>query len=234
MTQNSLVPIPNFDFDINRSERTEQVRRLVPLLASPEGRAWFLRQIACPCSGAEAREGRPYHLAFPLRDLFTADFYASRRKPAHEAALIAIYNELFGLPADYGAATFWRHHVGGPIRHPAAPGRSGWHRQFLSQYVEPDEVERLMRVRQLLDTETDALLILPRHVVIIECKYLSAPSQEQYDRQMEMGPVLARRLGKTLYFGLVVQDERDVAHARIRAPYVTWNAIAEFLAGSGA
>lgn len=86
-----------------------------------------------------------------------------------------------------------------------------------------------MRVRQLLDTETDALLILPRHVVVIECKYLSPLSQEQYDRQMEMGPVLAERLGKELHFGLVVQKERDVRHTRIHEPYVTWDAIAGFL-----
>lgn len=236
MPNSAFTPIPDFTFAINRAERTEQVRRLVPLLASPEGRAWLLREIACPCSEAEARAGQPYHLAFPLRDLFTADFYACREKEgadrsACEAALIGYYNGLFDLPEDYGAGTFWRRHEGGPIRHPAAPGRSGWHRSFLARYVEPDEVERLMRVRQLLDTETDALLILPRHVVILECKYLSALSREQYDRQMEMGPVLAARLGKALHFGLVVRTERDVTHARIQEPYVTWSAIATYLTG---
>lgn len=91
-----------------------------------------------------------------------------------ESALIRYYNELFCLPEDYGAKTLWRRHEGGPIRHPAAPGRSGWHRRFLAQYVEPDEVERLMRVRQLLDTETDALLILPRHIVMVEIKAKAA------------------------------------------------------------
>jgi hypothetical protein len=50
-----------------------------------------------------------------------------------------------------------------------------------------------------------------------------------YDRQMEMGPILARRLGKALHFGLVVRSERDVQHAVIQEPYVTWSAIAEFL-----
>jgi hypothetical protein len=66
-------------------------------------------------------------------------------------------------------------------------------------------------------------------VVIIECKYLSGLSREQYDRQMEMGPVLARRLGKALHVGLVVRSERDVRHAVIQEPYVTWDAIAGFL-----
>ncbi|MBN1247614.1 MAG: hypothetical protein JXC32_08135 [Anaerolineae bacterium] len=231
MIGGSFSLVSDFDFAINRAERTQQVRWLVPLLTMPEGRVWFLREIECPCSEAEARHSRPYHLAFPLRDLFTADFYACRQKPEREKALIAYYNGLFGLPSDYDAETFRRRHPGGPIRHPAAPGRSGWHRDFLAQHVTPGEAARLMRIRQLLDTEADALLILPRHVVIIECKYLSNLSQEQYDRQMEMGPVLARRLGKTLHFGLVVQAERDVVHARIQEPYVTWDAIAEFLSG---
>ena len=226
-------PVADFDFEINRAERTQQVRWLVPLLASAEGRAWFLHQIDCPCSEEDARVGRPYHLAFPLRDRFTADFYACRGKPTRERTLIAYYNDLFGLPSDYGADTFWRKAPGDVIRHPAAPGRSGWHRRFLAQYVSPDEVERLMRVRQLLDTETDALLILPSHMVIIECKYLSGLSREQYDRQMEMGPVLARRLGRALHFGLVVRSERDVRHARIQEPYVTWSAIAGYLKERG-
>jgi hypothetical protein len=50
-----------------------------------------------------------------------------------------------------------------------------------------------------------------------------------YDRQMEMGPILARRLKKALHFALVVRSERDVKHAVIQEPYVTWSAIAEFL-----
>lgn len=46
---------------------------------------------------------------------------------------------------------------------------------------------------------------------------------------MEIRPVLVRRFGKTLHFGLLVQGERDTKHARIKELYVTWDAIREFL-----
>lgn len=118
MTANTFVPVPDFDFDINRAERTQQVRYLVPLLATPEGRTWFLRRIARPCSDDEAREGQLYHLAFPLRDLFTADFHTCRAKPVTERArwedaLITYYNTLFGLPLDYGTDTISRRSLAG-------------------------------------------------------------------------------------------------------------------------
>lgn len=222
-------PVSDFNFEVNRAERTQQVRYLVPLLTYAKGREWFLEELHCPCSADEARRARPYHLAFPLRDLFTTDFYHCSDNPELEISLIRYYNRLFGLPVDYGVDTIWRTHSGGPIRHPAAPGRSGWHRQFLSEYLSPDEVEPLMHIRGLLDTETDALLLLPQHVVTIECKYLSGLSSQQYDRQVEMGNLLAQRLGRDFFFGLVVQEERSVAHARIQEPYVTWERIRAWL-----
>ena len=233
MTLGPFRPVGDFTFEINRVERTQQARILVPLLDSPEGRAFFLDKLGCPCSEDAARKGRPFHLAFPLRDLFTADFYHCRGHPDLEAQLITHYNTLFDLQPTYGAATFWRKHPDdpvSPIRHPAAPGRSGWHHAFLAQFVTSEEVEQLMRIRQLLNTETDALLILERHVVIIECKYLSPLSREQYQRQMEMGPILARRLGRDFFFGLVVRDGRSTKHAQVAEPYVTWGEAESYLA----
>jgi hypothetical protein len=233
MTHEPFRHVRDFTFEVNRAERTQQVRILVPLLNSPAGRAWFLDKLGCPCTEEVARKGRAFHLAFPLRDLFTADFYQCRDKPDLEAQLIAYYNALFDLSPTYGAHTIWRRHPDdplSPIRHPAAPGRSGWHRAFLAQYVPSDEVVRLMRIRQLLNTETDALLILERHVVIIECKYLGRLSEEQYRRQMEMGPVLAERLGKDFFFGLVVKDGRSEYHAQVEEPYVTWGEVEDYLA----
>jgi len=86
-----------------------------------------------------------------------------------------------------------------------------------------------MRIRQLLNTETDVILFLNDCFVIIECKYLGHLSLNQYERQGEMGKMLEKRLEKRFYFGLVVQDERDAHFARIDAPYVLWSEIEAFL-----
>jgi len=224
-------PVSDFGFEVNRAERAQQVRWLVPLLTDPEGRVWFLVRLDCPCTADEARAAEPFHFVFPLRDLFTADYYACRGNPEREAQFIAFYNEQLSLFPDlgpnFGADTVWRTHPGGPIRHPAAPGRAGWHREFLAQYLPPEDVDRLMGIRQLLNTEADAMLLLPRHVVTIECKYLSSLRREQYSRQMEMGRMLSKRLGKDFFFGLVVESLRDLKRARIQEPYVTWDEIEE-------
>ncbi len=223
-------PVAEFDFAVNRAERTQQARLLVPLLAEPKGRVWFLRQLNCPCTEAEAHKAQPYHLAFPLRDMVSKDLHNSRGDTTREAAFIIHYNRLFGLPDDYGADTIWRTRPGGTIRHPAARGRGGWHRRFLSEYLSSEEMEKLMAIRQLLDTEADAMLISANYVVVIECKYLGNLSREQYKRQMRMGPLLGKRLGREFFFGLVVKSPRDVKHTHIQEPYVTWNDIEHQLA----
>ena len=224
-SQGLFRPVSEFGFEVNRAERAQQVRLLVPLLADPERRVWFLDRIGCPCTPEEAGTAEPFHFVFSLRDLFTADYRACRGDAEREAQFIVYYNMLFGLPAEFGASTIWRTHPGGPIRHPAAPGRGGWHRAFLAQHLSPEDVDRLVGIRQLLDTEADAMLLLRRHVVTLECKYLSTLRTEQYERQMGMGDLLGRRLGKDFFFGLVVESGRDVGHARIQEPYVTWQEI---------
>ena len=233
LAKEQFHPIPDFSFEVNRAERAQQVRLLVPLLAKPKGRVWFLRQLNCPCTEAEAHEAQPYHLAFPLRDLVSKDLHNCRDDAAREAAFIIYYNRLFGLPDDYGANTIWRTRPGGTVRHPAARGRSGWHRRFLSEYLPPGEVERLMGIRQLLDTEADAMLLLPRHVVIVECKYKSSLRREQHDRQKRMGKLLGKRLNKQFLFGLVVESQQDLEHARIQEPHVTWKEIKQQLLRRG-
>lgn len=218
-------PVSDFGFEVNRAERAQQVRLLVPLLTDHGGCVWFLERLGCPCSADEAGAAEPFHFVFPLRDLFTADYYACRGDPGREVEFIAYYNRLFGLTTDFGADTVWRTHPGGPIRHPAAPGRNGWHRGFLTEYVSPADVEQLLAARQLLNTEADAMLLLPRHVVTIECKYRSSLRRQQYERQMRMGKLLGQRLGKEFLFGLVVDTPRDVNRARIQEPYVKWDEI---------
>jgi len=228
--EQKFQPASTFSWEINRAERAQQVRFLVPLLADPEGRVWFLERLGCPCTADEARAARPFHFIFPLRDLFTADYYACRGDADQEAEFIAHYNQLFGLSNNFGADTVWRTRPGGPIRHPAAPGRKGWHRAFVAEHVSPAEVERLLTIRQRLNTEADAMLLLPRHVMTIECKYQSSLRREQYNRQMEMGRLLSKRLDREFFFGLVVESPRDLKRARIQEPLVTWDAIEERLA----
>jgi hypothetical protein len=231
--EQKFQPISVFSWEVNRAERARQVRWLVPLLADPEGRVWFLERLDCPCTADEARAARPFHFVFPLRDLFTADFEDCRGDTEKEVQLIAYYNDLFDLPTDFGVNTAWRTHPGGPIRHPAAPGRKGWHRAFLVEHVSSADVERLLTIRQWLDTEADAMLLLSRHVVTIECKYQSSLRREQYDRQMGMGRLLSERLGKDFFFGLVVESPRDLKRARIQEPHVTWDTIEERLSLEG-
>jgi hypothetical protein len=139
--ETQFQPVTTFSWEINHAERAQQVRFLVPLLANPEGRVWFLERLSCPCTSEEAQGAQPFHFVFPLRDLFSFDYVRCRGNPELEAAFIARYNRRFGLTTDFGVDTIWRTQPGGPIRHPAAPGRQGWHRAFLSQYVSHEEVE---------------------------------------------------------------------------------------------
>jgi len=229
LAESQFRPISTFCWEANRAERSHQVRWLAPLLDRPAGRAWFLEQLQCPCTLDEARAADVFHLCFPLRDLFTADYYQCRGIPHLEDQFITYYNHLFGLPKHFGVQDIWRTAPGGEIRHPAAPGRKGWHRDFLTRYLPPEQVDRLVGIRQLLDTEADAMLLLPQHVATIECKYQSSLRREQYERQMGLGELLGKRLGKEFFFGLVVESPRDFRRARVQAPYVTWAEIEERL-----
>jgi len=223
-------PVTTFSWDINRAERCLQTRWLAPLLEQPLGRAWFLEQLSSPCTPQQARAAEAFHLCFPLRDVFTADYYQCRGTPHLEDQFIAYYNRLFGLPKDFGVQELWRTAPNGEIRHPAAGGRSGWYEQFLRERIPDPALYQLARdMRRTLGTEADALLLTSRHVVLIECKYQSGLSVEQYERQQKMGHTLAQRLEKEFYFGMVVKKERDSRHAHIQAPYVLWSAIETWL-----
>jgi hypothetical protein len=219
-------PVSTFSWEINRAERSRQVRWLAPLLDQPEGRAWFLERLACPCSPNEARTAEVFHLCFPLGDVFTADYHRCRGTPHLEDQFIAYYNPLFGLPEDFGVNEVWRTAPGGEIRHPGGRGRAGWYDDFLRERI-PDDVlyERARNVRRMLGTEADVLLLTDRHVILVECKYHSQLPTEQYGRQQMMGKALARRLDKSFHFGLVVEDKRDSRSARIKDPYVRWSEI---------
>jgi len=228
MMQQSDVfrPVETFSWQINRAERTQQVRLLVPLLDRPEGRAWFLGRLRCPCTPEEALEAEVFHLCFPLRDIFTADYYQCRGKRPLEDQFIAYYNRLFGLPEDFGIQEVWRTAPRGEIRHPGAGGRAGWYESFLRARIHDEGLyARARRVGRMLRTEADVLLLTRRHITLVECKYLSELSMEQHKRQLMMGKTLARRLSKAFHFGLVVEDERDPRFARIDVPYMRWSEV---------
>lgn len=219
-------PVETFSWQINRAERTQQARLLVPLLDQPDGGAWFLERLSSPCTREEALAAEVFHLCFPLRDIFTADYWECRGKRHLEDQFIAYYNRLFGLPEDFGVDEVWRTAPGGQIRHPAAGGRAGWYKSFLRARIHDEGLyARARSVGRMLRTEADVLLVTLRHVILVECKYRGKLSAEQCERQLRMGETLARRLSKAFHFGLVVKDERDPHFAKIDAPYVRWSEV---------
>jgi hypothetical protein len=205
------------------------------LFERPEGRVWLLQELACPCSVDEAQHAEVFHLCFPLRDLFTEDYYQCRGNAHLEGQFIAYYNRLFCLPEDFGIDEVWRMAPGGEIRHPAAGGRVGWYEDFLRERIPDEDLRKRARdVRRTLGTEADVLLLTARYVILVECKYKSGVSTEQYQRHRMMGDVLACRLGKAFRFGMVVEDERDSRFARIHVPYVHWCEVKKKLQETGA
>lgn len=219
-------PVETFTWEINRAERALQVRLLVPLLERPWGRVWFFEKLGCACAGEDAYNAQVFHLCFPLRDIFTADFYRCRGKRDLEDQFIAYYNKLFDLPEGFGVQEVWRTAPGGEIRHLGAGGRSGWYEDFLKERLpDPDLYERARNVRRMLGTEADLLLLTQHHAVLVECKYRSALSGEQYGRQQLMGEVLARRLGKLFHYGFVIDERDELRSAEIDAPSVLWSEI---------
>ena len=227
----TFEPVDTFSWDVNRAERTQQVRLLVPLLHRPDGRSWLLERLECPCTREEALAAEVFHLCFPLRDLFTKDYYQCRRTPHLEDQFIAFYNQPFGLPEGFGVEEVWRTAPGGEIRHPAAGGRAGWYEDFLKERIPDKELHRRARdARRMLGTEADVFIQTASHVVIVECKYRSQFSLEQYKRQQMTGKTLADRLGKGFHFGMVCEDARDPTFAKIKEPYVTWREVKEKLA----
>ena len=219
-------PVDTFSWEINRSERTRQARWLVPLLDLPEGRAWFLKRLECPCSPEEAAAAEAFHFCFPLRDVLTADYYQCRRKRPLEDQFIPYYNHLFGLPKDFGVERIWHTGPDRAIRHPAAGGRAGWYEDFLKERI-PDEklYTRARNMRRMLGTEADVLLITDGYVTVVECKFLSSFLTDEYERQLMMGKTLAERLGKVFHYGLVAQERGDPARVRIDAACVLWSEI---------
>jgi hypothetical protein len=199
---------------------------LVPLLDLPEGRAWFLERLRCPCSREEGLEAEVFHFCYPLRDVLTADYWDRRRKGTYVDEFIRYYNRLFDLPDDFGVDDVWRTEPGGVIRHPAAPGRAGWYESFLEEHIADTELHsRARNVRRMLGTEADVLVITHSYVTVVECKFLSGFLRDEHQRQLMMGRTLAKRLGRQFHYGLVAKARGDPARVQIDAPCVLWSEI---------
>lgn len=224
MVGQEFEPLNEFSFEINRSERSHQARYLVPVLREPDGRAWLLEELDCPCSAEEARAAEVFHLCFPLRDIFTADYKNCRGNSELEGQFIAYYNRLFGLPENFGIQSVWRNAPNNALRHPVAGGRAGWYKAFLRERVSDETLyARARNLCRMLRTDSDVLLLTSCAVILVECKYKGTVSTEQYERHQLMGRTLARRLGKHFYFGMLVSGSRDPRFARMRLPYVKWS-----------
>lgn len=216
-------PVPTFYWDINRTKRSHQVHWLAPLLDDPEGRAWFLEQLECPCTPDEARTAEVFHLCLPLRDIFTEDYYRCQGESHLEDQFIAYYNRLFDLPEDFGVQDVWRTAPGKEIRHPAARGRGGWYDDLLRQHVSDETLRARARdVRRILGTEADIMVLSDHHVTLVECRFKGRWSRKQYERCQMMGSALARRLDREFYFGMVVEERGDPRLGRLNVSCVLW------------
>jgi hypothetical protein len=194
------------------------------------GKFWLLSSLGVAVSKQDAAASQVFHLSFPLKDIFTFDYYYCRGKRDLEDQFIAYYNDIFSLPVGFGIERIWRTAPGQDIRHPGAPGRAGWFEAFLQERISDRELYNKARnIRRMLGTEADVLLLTPEHVLLIECKYLSSLLTEQYDRHIMMGRTLSKRLNKKFVFGLIVEEERDPENAKIKAPFVLWSSIEEKL-----
>lgn len=184
LTENyRFTPISTFNWKINRAERSHQVRFLAPLLEQPKGLIWFLEQLDCQVSNEDVPNAEIFHLCFPLRDIFTVDYKNCRGVPHLEDQFIAYYNRLFGLPEYFGVNEVWKTAPGGTIRHPAAGGRAGLYEAFLQERISNIEHYELARnMRRMLGTEADLLILTEEWVILVELKYLSSPSIDQFKR----------------------------------------------------
>jgi hypothetical protein len=178
----------------------------------------------------EIVEAQVFHFCFPLRDIFTMDYSACRGDQDLEDQFVAYYSELFCLPL---MPSIWRTEPDGPIRHPAAGGRVGWHDAYLKERIECQDLYRRARdVRRILDTEADAMILTKNHGVLVECKYRTEPSLEQHERHVLMNRVLGSRLQKDLRMCLVVENDRDPRFAKVALPYILWRDIEQWLSSS--
>ena len=206
---------------LNRSARSWQARYIVPLLAQPEGRAWFVRRLGSTCPPEAAATGEVWHFTYPLRDLFLADLASVRGQREAEEGFIAYYNDLFGLPADCGIAEVWRKTPGGPLRCPTEGKDGGWSDRILEAKLHDRRLRRRARnARRLMEAEADVLLITERYLVLVLCLLGEPLTERRFKEQRRLAGALEYRLRRQHYLAAVVEAPEQLGAASM--PYLHW------------
>ena len=229
--QAQFQPVEAYSLEINRAKRSWQTRWLVPLLERPEGRAWFLDRLRCPCSPAEARAADVSHFCLPLRDLFEEDYLRCRGHQENEERFVAYFNDLFGLPEDCGIMQVWRTARKGRMRLPVAAGKAGWSDKLLSKQIAHTRFRRRARhARTLLQTECDVMLLMDDHVLLAMCVHRGSLPHKEYALYRRLAGSLELRLGKSFRLGAVVDEAKQLGALEVAR--VCWREIAAWLGDS--
>ncbi|NLG51307.1 MAG: hypothetical protein GX552_14460 [Chloroflexi bacterium] len=214
-------PVESFGWNTSADARSFQVHWLAPVLATPQGRAWFLERLRCPTSTQAAHDGQVSHFCHPLHNLFQQDLAACQGDRQQEDRLIAYYNDLFGLPADCGIEQVWRSPRKGRLRLPYQRGAWGWTDKLLRKHIAVDRYRRrARRVGALMRAEVDALLLTEYHVVLVTCLHAQTLSEQSHALQRRLAGVLEHRMGRMFHLGAVV-DHRDQLGI-VHLPYILW------------
>ncbi len=220
-------PTQLFTWESNGDARSWQVRWLVPLLNSPEGRVWFLERLHCPCSTESARGAQVFHFCHPLRDLFRQDFRQCQGDREQEDRFIAYYNELFGLPSACGIDRVWRPPHKDSLHLPDLDGKAGWSIKLLRKHIAVDRFRKRARwISALMRADTDVMLLADHHVVLVLCIRGEQLPEGTYVLQRRLAGILEHRLGRMFHLGAVVDGAEQLGIVNI--PYVRWQEITEW------
>jgi len=220
-------PAHSFTWESSADGRGFQVHWLAPVLAAPQGRAWFLERLRCPCSMEAAYRGQVSHFCHPLPNLFQQDLLSCQGDQQQEDRLTSYYNDLFGLPADCGIERVWRSPRKGRLRLPYQQGAAGWSDKLLRKHIPVDRYRRrARRVGALMQAEVDVLLLTEYHVVLVTCLYAETLSEQDHALQRRLAGMLEHRLGRMFHLGAVV-DHRDQLGI-LNLPYILWEDVQDW------
>lgn len=202
---------------------------LRPLLQQPDGRAWFLERLRCPCTSEQARTAEVSFRRRPLRDLIEQDYAACGGGVPAQERMVSTYNALFNLPDGCGIHQVWHADRAGEMRLPAQGVGKGWTAKQLRKHIGHKRyLRRALKVLRLAQTRVDAIIVAGSYVVLVLCAQDDAITERRYARQKALAGVLERRLDKRFFLaGVVAGTEQlgvlDLAHVR-------WDEIRAWLA----
>lgn len=215
------------DETVVRPDATEEDRaasrgreRLEELLALPDGRAWLLERLRCPCSTEQARAANVTLRCRPLLELLQQDYAACGGVVAAQGRLAEAYNALFRLADDCGIRKVWRADRPGEMRLPLADDDTGWPAKLLRKHIASKRyLKRALAAPRLVRTRVDALLLAGAYVVLVRCADGDALTRSKYARMQSLGGALERRLHRQFFLAAIVDDPEqlavlDMAHVR--------------------